>query len=860
MKINNKKRIGNIIFLLIAILFLVSCKQIFLIQEVVHASQPSVSVSSWGGFCTLVDGSFFVSFAIFISIAILLWYKGFFLLEWFIHRHMSSRITIILVVSAIVFSICSIPIRRHGVWFALPITMAIGSFIILVLSLFKRFKNRWSGNVNKNPMPEDYRHQRNLQLLAIMMIWIWSCGWVLYFVVIEIANNPHLGTELLFRSALCSLMLFAGNVDSTLLSEVGNYELLKGLISCVGLAAIVCTATLILNLVLSRVMAYLHLKHIQISDERNHLYLFFGLNDASKLLADSIYDRDSQSVVIYVENNIVDKLRQEENTEGWKSIVSMFSFRRKVFSDIPKDSRHSLALANCDVCSLEKETTDVLGNIGLTVIKRLLNKLVNVQKGELHVFFLSEDKDTNARATCILAKDEMINNPNFQTVIYCHARRNGVNRIIEDLGLKEELNTIVKILDSSYLAMESLKRDVKNHPVSFVNIKTLHDDNPGTVSSPFVSLIMGFGETGQEAVKFLYEYGAFVNEKATAHHSFRSPFVCHIVDKEMKTLEGPFMADIPGVNCKKSTQEGEQLINFYSYDYRSDEFFTKVLAPIADTLNYVVVAIGDDELNMTVAVEILRYVRKRRNNLDNFCIYVRAYEKGTFKYLNDIAKHYNLRLRKDENDNISKIILFGQNEQIYTYDLVVKDKYQEEAKQYYDTYRKLQLDPDNDKLTWEERHNNTMNNKKITKWERMSKIKRKESQDRSNALHAQTKMLILEKAVGTENMKDFAHKALGQRTKKGFNIVYPQLLDAENRLMLNLAMCEHLRWNAAHEMLGYVNNTSDNHGCDELKRSHNCLKPWQELDKESQAVTYIDNYKLFDFGVVETTFKLEYQI
>ena len=184
MKINNKKRIGNIIFLLIAILFLVSCKQIFMIQEVVQASQPSVSVSSWGGFCTLVDGSFFVSFAIFISIAILLWYKGFFLLEWFIHRHMSSRITIILVVSAIVFSICSIPIRRHGVWFALPITMAIGSFIILVLSLFKRFKNRWSGNVNKNPMPEDYRHQRNLQLLAIMMIWIWSCGWLLYFVVI----------------------------------------------------------------------------------------------------------------------------------------------------------------------------------------------------------------------------------------------------------------------------------------------------------------------------------------------------------------------------------------------------------------------------------------------------------------------------------------------------------------------------------------------------------------------------------------------------------------------------------------------------------------------------------------------------
>ena len=33
---------------------------------------------------------------------------------------------------------------------------------------------------------------------------------------------------------------------------------------------------------------------------------------------------------------------------------------------------------------------------------------------------------------------------------------------------------------------------------------------------------------------------------------------------------------------------------------------------------YVVVAIGDDEKNMTIAVEILRYIRRKRANLDNF--------------------------------------------------------------------------------------------------------------------------------------------------------------------------------------------------------------------------------------------------
>ena len=76
--------------------------------------------------------------------------------------------------------------------------------------------------------------------------------------------------------------------------------------------------------------------------------------------------------------------------------------------------------------------------------------------------------------------------------------------------------------------------------------------------------------------------------------------------------------------------------------------------------------------------------------------------------------------------------------------------------------------------------------------------------------------------------------------------------------MQNLAMCEHLHWNAAHEMLGYVNNETG-HSCDERTKQHNCLKSWQELDKESDAVDYIDDYKIFDYGVVETSFKLSFK-
>lgn len=864
-----RKIILKVTLLLLAVNLLVACKQVFFIQEVVREKDFIVPATTWQSICPLFDWTFLVGFIFFISLFVLLWHRGYLLLEWIASKHASTKTVIILTFFAVVFALCNIPIQRHGVWLAFPVAVVLSSFWSLIQSLFLRFKNRWSGHAKDNPLPEDYKHQRNMKFLGIIMLWIWSCGWVFYFIAIEIARSPSGGAEVLFRSALNSLLLFAGNIDSTLLSEVSGCELLRGLISCTGIAAVVCTATLILNMLLLRVMAYMHLKHILINNEHNHLYLFFGLNDATKQLAESICKDDSRSVFVFVESNIDVKPDQnEEKTDGWKNIVTTLAFRRRNYTDIENDNRHALAIASCSICHLEKETSDVLGNIGLTVVKRLLGELSTVDDGELHVFFLSEDRDSNVRSTCFLANDDMIGSPGFQTTIYCHARRNGVNRIIEDLGLAEEKKISVKILDSSYLAMEYLKRDVKNHPVSFVDIKTLQDNNPGAVGSEFVSLVMGFGETGQEAVNFLYEYGAFVHEKATEKDSFRSPFSCHVVDNRMTKLEGPYIAGIPGVSCTKcngekvnedkGNKDGSSMIYFYPYDYRSDDFYTKVLAPIVKKLNYVVVAVGDDELNITVAVEILRYVRKHRDNLVNFCIYVRAYEKGTFKYLNDIAKHYNMRLNEDDKNKTEKIILFGQNEQIYTYSLVVEDEYLVKGKLYYETYRSLRIDPENDEGTWEQRRKDTMGKPGSTKWERMTKIKRKEGQDRSNALHARTKMLLLGKTVGTENMKDFALRVLDKRTEKGYTVSYPQLSGSENLLMLNLAMCEHLRWNAAHEILGYVNNTTE-HECNELKRQHNCLTPWQQLDKESNAVSYIDNFKLFDFGVVETTFKLEYK-
>ena len=684
--------IRNSLFVCICLLFS-SCKQTVVIHETVQIDEPATKTSLMNFIqTTLLDWTFVLWLVVFTLIALVIRVNSYGLLRWFRSKYLSSKVVIVLLLLTGIFAVGCIPQENHGAWFAIPVMAVICSTYIVFISIAKRYKARFVNGNPKDHLPESVRRKHNLQLLGKIIVWVWSGGWLLYFLAIAIAKTPHVGAELLWRSAIASLNLFLTNIDSTIIDDIQGHDVLKGLISCVGFAAVICTVLLILSLVLYRLMAYLHIKHLVINDKRNHLYVFFGMNDASKLLANSVYKEDPQSVIVFVEssqNN--DSEQDDDKIDGWKNLVNLLTYRRNVFLEANEDERRALTISNCDICSLDTKDnfeTDVLGNIGIESVKRLIQGLKSVNDPQLHVFFLSEDRETNVQSTAILAKDTLIGSAEFQTTIYCHARRNTINRIIEDLGIGTEKRIDVRILDSSHLAIEHLKRDVKNHPVSYVSVQKLNEDNPGSVTSEFVSLVMGFGETGQEAVEFLYEYGAFVHKDAAQDDSRRSPFSCYVLDNEMEKLEGHFMADTPGVNYKKcnpyrncrigsicSMKANNSLIMFYPFDYRSDEFFTKILDEIAYKLNYVVVAIGDDEDNMTAAVEILRYVRKKRENLDNFCIYVRAYEKGSYKYLSDIANHYNKRLGKDDKDIVKKIVLFGQNQDIYTYKLVVENQY-----------------------------------------------------------------------------------------------------------------------------------------------------------------------------------------
>ena len=736
------------------------------------------------------------------------------------------------------------------------------------------------------------QRERFLLFLASLMVLFLAIGTALYLCAFyfEYQESPDkqgnyflfVNSEYLLRSLICSFQLFTGSIDSNVLDNVSRHYYLKGFISIQAFLSLLCTVAVLLSLAYARVMAYYKLhRETKIDPEHNHLYVFFGINEPSRLLARSIKEKEGErSVVIFVEH----REANSEDQNGWDGIVGMFTHRRQTFADA-EELNARVTFTESRLCNIDKnllENNNILEEINLRKLRQFIQQLATISDAELHIFFLSDKEDENIRALSVLALDSTIHqvNESVNLRFYCHARKNGLNRIVEDISVKHGIE--VSIVDSSFLAVELLKADEMNHPVHLIE---MDDKNPTTVKSSFDSLIVGFDEVGRDALKYLYEFGAFVDYRSKVDNVMRSPFHCTVVDRRMDDLKGNFETFSPAV-MKQRNIDGSKLVEFKTCDIQSGEFFDDIIGlSLRQKLNYIVIAIGDDEMGMTIAIRILNHIRRYREDLSKLRIYVRSYNSDKESFFKQIADYYNEGYNTDSDKRYitdSIIIPFGQKERIYSYDMIVGEDLIEKGKLFQERYAQAKGDD-----LWNIRRlllsgisrvkGKDKDKKKILEaipigqrkasFKDLQSLRRKESQDLANALHADTKMQLLRNALP----KDFDWKSFYARYFKSDGmtvnceghydkIYYPLLTKQENAIILNLACLEHLRWIASHEMLGYIKARNGLHRCDERTREHNCLCPWQELDEESVAVHKEEgwdcDYKLFDFGVVDITILL----
>lgn len=728
-----------------------------------------------------------------------------------------------------------------------------------------------------------------LKLLALLMVIFFLTGTELYIYVfhsvasdsaefsgqgaaVPYFNGPirFYNVEYLLRSMFCSLNMFMFDVDSGILDRLDVRPMLRSALYVQAVLSSSCTFALLFSLVFSRARAYYRLRcHTAVSGERNNLYLFFGVNEPSKLLARSVVQSDSKAVVIFVDKANIN----DDDNDGWNGIVGWITHRRQTF-ELADSVDAGVSVSKCMPGEIEAVSgDDVFGRIGLDRVRTLIENLGALPGGGcLNIFFLSENEEENIDNVLGLAKDGLLlalaggtgaddRTPEaadkVKTRIFCHARHNGPNRVIEDLAIKRRLE--IRVVDSSHIAVEILKSDVRYHPV---NVVELSESNPGTVSSKFDSLIVGFGEVGRDSFRFLYEFGAFVDSTSPDDCARRSPFRCTAVDRHMDKICGSIQGHMPAINFDGLSDDGTVEVELLKMDCRGGAFYSEVMTPErARSLNYVVIALDDDENSMSLAVNVFTYIRRYRDSMDRLRIMVRCVSEEKRELMQKIADHYNKGCTERE-DAAPVINLFGGLADIYSYRMLVSDHLTECAKVFNMNYSKL-----NGGKSWTQRR------RQLTATgpggggkpylDRLSELRRKEGQDKANAFHMSTKLFILRAVIVSDSdWQVFADAYFDSDKKvvcegKGSSIRYSNLTDAQNRLILNLAKLEHIRWNASHEILGYV-RTDDITECCERTRSHNCLKAWEELDDESKKTGY--DYKKYDFGVVDTSIAVEIQL
>lgn len=373
--------------------------------------------------------------------------------------------------------------------------------------------------------------------------------------------------------------------------------------------------------------------------------------------------------------------------------------------------------------------------------------------------------------------------------------------------------------------MATLKQDERALPVNCVRI----DQSTGLVDSPFTALVVGFGGTGQEVFKFLYEYSAFVGSDMK-----KSPFKCYAIDEQMNKIAGLIRTKMPAI--------GEDELSLIQAAVDSEEFWDKVKAIIKE-LNYMVIVLNNDTIGLSLAVNLFKYaLRNRPASQPMLKILVRCYDNVNEKRMTEVTTSLNKSI---EGNNV-EIRLFGQEKKLYRCNTILSDDTLQEAMEFNKVYEKSELSAEEQ---WQKNFGKAeiqrlMTQKKMSRYHAIYDINRRIAQNISNSLHSRTKMILM--GFGENGQSEGLKLFYGYVNSRKDDTTIYECGKNEEQVLLNIAMVEHERWIASHKLMGYTYNPEN----DCVQKYHKCICPWDELDEMTQS---------YDCNVVDTTIKIAYK-
>ncbi len=536
-------------------------------------------------------------------------------------------------------------------------------------------------------------------------------------------------------------------------------------------------------------------------------FIFVGINKPASLVAKSLQEKGDIIFISFPEQN-----------QKRFSFISLFQTNSASFDYMKGIRKANVFPAKRQFFEGEyKKLKNLLSSAGLRwMISRFTSS-------KTEIFILSDDETANIRNLQALIKAGCTE-PSF----YCHARREGL------VGLISQSFPIGKIhfVDSSYLAVRELLKNDALHPVKYVDVaKDKIGRKLGYINTPFNSMVLGFGQTGQEAVKFLYEFGCFSDSKGNLQSAN-----IYVVDRNVKEMAGQFVHYHSGASFQNDDNK-EGRIRFITANV-FDHGFNTFLSNAISNISYLVVALGNTQKNLEVGLEVLNYANKYRiQGLNNFVVMIHLpltnFEKTLEHRL--IEAYLNT---KEYNDHFK---FFGQLESIWQYNNISDSDIDEKAKIFYEQYIKawgkdIYIDDKNGNSihVWDKRMEDLDAAIKMQNLKSVEEFHMKIEQDRHNCYHTCTK-----NELGAQEVSQWEAFIPSEFSGKHYLATPNDDSDYQFHYDLcnYLSITEHLRWQCYNEMMGYV--TAPNGERDYLKKWHEYMKPFKDLPESVQHCDWL---------------------
>lgn len=606
---------------------------------------------------------------------------------------------------------------------------------------------------------------RNKKLCLVIRNWMLIPftavgGFVIYFIGYMDEGSLHSLVALSLRSFISTFHMFFLHSDLIEVSKHWHEDVTyMTLFSIIHFLAFLITFMIVVQLFGKHLLSWLKLRYTSV----NKSYVFFGLNEASLELAKSLLKNEEKGrKIVVLDKRIKNKI---DTASGARMLETVFQTKEPLFEQVSK----------MDVLLLNKEYTNEnsLEDIGI-------GKLL--AKGKAHLFFLSANVDYNLQSA-LNAIDEIQNKlkSTVSVSIYVCAHSDYMINLFE----KKNTETIeVHIINPAKLAVMEL---IINHPpVSYMEV----DTQKAVAQKDFTALIIGLGKVGHYALRGLTEHGQFVG----------STFHAIVVDKEMDSKQGEFEYRFPGMKHYNIAYK-KLLVNSTGY--------WELLDRNLDALDYVVISLGDTELNMKTAISLCRFLERKTDRIID--IFVKVHNSADYEYMKvstQIFKH---------------IKMFGSNQGIFTEEIIVNEGRNLVAKKIHDYY------------------NLKKDKSRQMQWKDLSHIKK--VTNISAAIHLYTKLrlagLTIEDVKKNNCENDFRAQLGAERLK-------------------NLAKGEHLHWNATlftNEWDVWKPGTTEHFiNKDERKKLHVCLVSWEELERVEEM--FGEPYREYDYDSITNIWSL----